>query len=89
MEEDSVIIAYTSVLQLDATEARPSCQEPLQAYTLDAVYAEEALVMSSSVALPLAASSLAAAVAAVEGLWLSVVLRSGKGIPSEGRLLRG
>ena len=56
------------VLQLDATEARLSCQEPIQTYTLDAVYTEEALVMSSSIALPLAASSLAATVAAVEGL---------------------
>ena len=65
--------------QFDATIARPSCQEPLQTYTLDAVYTEEALVMSSSIALPLAASSLAATLAIVEGLQIWILPSLGMG----------
>ncbi|KAK7116086.1 kinetochore-associated protein 1-like [Littorina saxatilis] len=56
----------TTSLQMDASEPGPKCREPLQIYTLDTVYTDEALVMSSSIALPLAASSLAATTAVVE-----------------------
>ncbi|XP_076465746.1 kinetochore-associated protein 1-like [Babylonia areolata] len=52
---------------LDCMDSRLSSQEPLQTYTLDTVYMDEALVMNSSIALPLAAASLAATSAFVRG----------------------
>ncbi|KAK7496856.1 hypothetical protein BaRGS_00011836, partial [Batillaria attramentaria] len=48
-------------------ESKLTCKNPVQTYTLSPVYRDDALVMSSSIALPLANCSLAATFALVEG----------------------
>ncbi|KAL8602243.1 hypothetical protein ACOMHN_022756 [Nucella lapillus] len=59
--------AETASFLQEAVDTKVSSQEPIQTYSLDTVYTDEAVVMTSSVALPLAVTSLAATLTFMKG----------------------
>lgn len=65
--EKKMQLMQFNFLQSLAPESKPSSKRPLQSYTLDVVYIDEALVMNSMVALPLVHKCLASSMALVEG----------------------